>query len=289
MIVKFSIFERLGYNEEVSKLAEYVWKLYKEGQREIDLSQYSKDNMSIYVNKLFLDEYRDNSTQSRMSIMFDNILYKNKKDLVIKVNKKYPQTIMTLEHELKHIYDYIKTGADYRKMKDRQFIGVFNQISSEDENTQNFLYIMYIIEMTEITAFFHSDIRNFKENRHKFKNDIKKYIKYSRLKQNLDFINENDITELISKINKNEKNGMMNCYYEIQNNKLYNLIGFEYKFEVFKNKIMEILRNMSILPGKYKQYSDEEIDRFYRKFEKEVERKKKIYRKYIDRLYAYFS
>jgi hypothetical protein len=53
MIKRFKIFERLGYNEEVSKLAEYVWKLYKQGEREIDLSEYTKKNMSIFVNKLF--------------------------------------------------------------------------------------------------------------------------------------------------------------------------------------------------------------------------------------------
>jgi len=292
MIKEFKIFERLGYNDEVSKLAEYIWKLYKQGEKVIDLSEYSKDNMTIFVNKIFINEYKDKENNTRMSVLFDNVYYKKTKNFKIKINKSSKPTIMTLEHELKHMYDFIKRGGDYLKIKDKNFIAPFNSmISEEDENLKIFFHIMYIIEMSEIEAFYHGDMRNFKENKHKYKNNIRTFIKYSRLKNNLDFLNEYNITKLLSKIDRNEKNNIINLYHKIkkEKEKFMNLDGFKYKVETFKDKIKEFLVNMDILSDNYIEYTNEEINLFYYQFEKEIEKKKKVYLKYIGRLFAYFN
>lgn len=292
MILKFKIFEKLGYNEEVSKLTDYIWKLYKQGEREIDLNEYSKKNMSIFINKLFIEDYKDKKNNARMAALYNNVYYKNTKNFKITINKISRPTIMSLEHELKHMYDFIKKGGDLFRIKDKQLLAHFGDMSVKDDyNVSIFFYIMYIIEMSEIEAYYHGDVRNFKENKKRFKNDIRKFIKYSRLQDNLNYINENNITDILSKINRKDKNDIINLYYIIKKDrkKFYNLEGFKYRFELFKEKIKEFLEDMMVLSDDYIDYSDNEMDKFYNKFIKEVEKKKKIYLKYIGRLYAYFN
>ena len=46
------------------------------------------------------------------------------------------------------------------------------------------------------------------------------------------------------------------------------------------------LKNRSFL--KLLDFTSQEIDKFYN-FEKEIEKKKKVYQRYIERLYSYFS
>lgn len=182
MILRFDLFERLGYNDEVSNLSEHIWKLYKRGQREINLSDYTKKNMSIFVNKLFIREYFDSSSKSIMCVYYDTLKYKKTKNLKMDINRFHRPTLASFEHEIKHLYDFIKSDG-FLKMKDKILLSPFNELSTEDTNIDKFLYIMYIIEMNEIEAYYHSDVRNFKDNNHKFNNSIKKYIKYSRLKK----------------------------------------------------------------------------------------------------------
>jgi hypothetical protein len=64
------------------------------------------------------------------------------------------------------------------------------------------------------------------------------------------------------------------------------LIGYipEYKLREWKKDFINYF-----YPNKFKMYSDEEINKFFNKFKKEIEIKKKIYLRYIGRLYAYFS
>jgi hypothetical protein len=247
--------------------------------------------MSIFVNKLFIKDYKDKKDTTRMFIRHNNVRYKNTKDILIFVNKKTPPTIMSMEHELKHMYDFIKSDGDISKMKDYNLLSPFTNISPEnDTNVADFFYIMYIIDKTEIDAFYHSDIRNFIEYKDKFKNDIKHYIKYCRLQKNLNFLNEHNFAEMMSKIKKKDKNDIINFYYTIlkDKKKFMNLEGIKLKYEQFKEKIKDFLKD-TILHDDYVEYTDEEIDQFYHQFEKEVEKKKKVYLKYIGRLFAYFN
>lgn len=284
----FKLFERLGYNEEVSQLAEYIWKLYKQGERVIDLNEYSKKNMSISINKLFIDEYSNRNIGRKMTAWFNTSKYYKTKNIEISVNKFHRPTLMSFEHEIKHIYDFIKSGG-FLKMKDKIKLSPFSEISSSDENVDILFYIMYIIEMNEIEAYYHSDIRNFKENKHKFNNDIKKYLKYSRLQSNLNYLNDNDIKDIVDEISKDDKNVILKLYYLLQK-----------YYKINQDKILNTTSKIKILGIKFrkflddhdiniKHFTEQEVDNFYKSLEKEVERKKKIYRRYIERLYSYFS
>jgi hypothetical protein len=289
-IIRFDVFEKLGYSEEVSNLSEYVWNLYKKGERIIDLSDYSRRNMSIRIHLLFLEDYKDPNDSRSMVTLHSNVEYRKTKNIEIRINTMFRPTIMSLEHELKHAYDFIKGGKDYFKMKDSKHLGQFTEIKSENEFTDKFIYIMYLIQINEIVAYYHSDIRNYKQNKHKFKNNIRKFIKYSSLNHFYKYINDNDISEIIKNIPREEKNDVMNLYYYINKHdkKYFNLGEERFKFEKFKDKIRDFFKKILNIKD-YVEYSDEEIDIFYKKFEIEVERKKKVFLKYIGRLYSYFS
>lgn len=295
MIIKFnlfknnSIFERLGYNEEVSKLTEYVWSLYKKGVKEIDLDEYSKKNMSIYINKLIIREYNNKDDQTMMAALYNHQRYVKEKKFIIEINRSSKPSMMSLEHEIKHMYDFIKAECDLYKLKDKKLLGPFLDVYSTNEDVEKFLYTMYITEMNEIVAWYHADVRNFKNNRHKYKNDIRKFIKYSRLQNNLNYLNGTDINEIINNISIEDKNAIMNIYFEhIEKfEKFFKLMGIEYKYEHYKDKIKKFLKNLYSNPQK--QYTEKEIEAFFNRFKKEVERKKKIYLKYIGRLYSIFS
>lgn len=296
MIKNFQLFERLGYNEEVSKLAEYVWNLYKKGERVIDLKEYSENNMSIDVNKIYINDYRDDDDKTFMKILFNNVVYEKDKSIRISINKSATRGfIPSMEHELKHMYDFIKGGGKYIRIKDKKKLGPFNQIvidkevpSDIIEEIDNFLYIMYIIEMNEIEAYLHSDIRNYMKNKHKYK-DISKYIKYSRLNHNYEYLKENDIKEIISKIPDKYKSDIISTYTEIYKEvKYHDMSDSRYKFEIFKEKVIKNIKDIFII-NKEKEYTKEEIDNFYNPLIKEVEKKKKVYLRYIGRLWAYFN
>jgi len=221
MVTKFSIFERLGYNDEVSNLAEYVWKKYKEGERTINLSEYTSKNMTIFVNNLYIVEYKNSDSNTRMSVTFNNKNYEKTKDFKIEINRGYRPTLMSMEHELKHKYK-----------------------------------------------------------------DIKNYIKYSRLKANLDYLNKNNLNLIIDKISVYDKQIIMKFYYDnLRKDKNMDLGNVKLKFEDFKSKFMKFLRN-NFISDVY--FTSQEIDKFYN-FEKEIEKKKKVYQRYIERLYSYFS
>ena len=117
-----------------------------------------------------------------MCVYYDTLKYKKTKNLKMDINRFHRPTLASFEHEIKHLYDFIKSDG-FLKMKDKILLSPFNELSTEDTNIDKFLYIMYIIEMNEIEAYYHSDVRNFKDNNHKFNNSIKKYINYSRLKK----------------------------------------------------------------------------------------------------------
>lgn len=295
MIKRFKIFERLGYSEEVSKLADYVWKKYKEGQikmllqqgqLDIDLSDYTKNNMSIFINKLIIDEYRDKNSGTRMTACFGT--YPKTKNVKITINKVYKPTIMSLEHELKHFYDFIKAG-NYLYAKDQKLLGAFQSLSTTDKWIKKFIKLMYYLETLEIEAYYHSDIRNFAENKHKFKNNIKHYIKYSRLQYNLNYINDIDFKGLLFLIDKNDKEAILRLFHDTndQYEIMFNKSGINQKYNNFKRKFLEYLRDAAILNNK--TYSEEKVEKFFDRLEKEVEKKKKVYLKYIDRLVSYFS
>lgn len=290
MIIDFKIFERLGYNEEVSKLAEFVWTKYKEGEREIDLSEYSKNNLTIFINKLIIVEFHENS-DARMSAYYDNSFYKKTKNFKITINKKFRTTLMSLEHELKHMFDFIKAGGEFLNVKDKKLLSPFNIMSSNDKFISKFFLIMYYIQITEIEAYYHSDIRNFKNNKHKFNNNIKTYIKYSRLKNILNLLTKYDLKGNLFSIQKNDKLAIMNYYYQNLDRfkKYMSLSDTKFKITTMFDNVKKFLQKIYILPDDWKNYSDEEIDRFFKRFEKEIENKKGVYKKYINRLYSYFN
>jgi MFS superfamily sulfate permease-like transporter len=196
--------------------------------------------------------------------------------------------LFSLTASIKHLYDFIKSGG-FLKMKDKIKLSPFTGMTTSDKNIYKLLYIMYIIEMNEIEAYYHSDIRNFKENKHKFNNDIKKYLKYCRLQRNLNYLNNNDIKDIVDEIPKADKNVIVKLYYSLQKEykirqeKIHNtastikILGIQFRKFLDNNDIINI------------KYTEQEVDNFYKSLEKEVERKKKIYRRYIERLYSYFS
>jgi hypothetical protein len=288
MITNFQIFERLGYNEEVSKLAEYVWSLYKQGEREIDVSNITK-NMSFFINKIIIEEYVKN-IKTRMTAYFTTSVYYKTKNVKIKINKFHKPTLMDLEHEIKHFYDDIVAGG-FLKSKDSIKFSPFNVLYAEDDEIlDTFFYIMYIINLREIQAYYHSDMRNFKKNKHKFNNNIRKFLKYCRLQENLDFLNKNNIKDIINKISIEDKKILVKYYYtirsriKIEEDEKFNFIS---KLKLFGIKVREFLDDYDII--NIKNISESEIDKFFNKLEKEVEKKKKVYLKYIGRLYAYFN
>lgn len=286
MIKRFQLFERLGYNEEVSKLAEYVWGLYKKGERVIDLRNYNK---SIDLNTIYIEEINDKKDKSGMSFIYNGYKYKKDKSVRIEINKFYKPQISSMEHEIKHIYDLIKRGG-FSEMKDKKKLGAFTSMYDDEiKEINTFLYIMYITEMNEIEAYYHSDIRNYKKNQHKFKN-INKFLKYSRLQKNLDYLNKNDITEILSKITDEYKGYIMDAYEKINSDsdKYSGLSELEYKFIDFKEKIINYIKD-NFLTTKDKEYTEKEINKFYNSLIKEVEKKKKVYLRYIGRLWAYFN
>jgi hypothetical protein len=291
MITNFKIYERLGYNEEVAKLTDYCWNLYKQGERIIDLSEYSKNNLSIYINKLEIEEYNDKDDNTRMLVLYNNVYYKNTKNIVLQINKAITPHIISFEHEIKHIYDFIKNGGDYFKIKDKNLLGPYVDLNTTEKNLDIFLYIMYIIEMSEIEAWYHADIKNYTLNKHKFKT-IENFVKISRLNKNYQYLKKNDLKILLDKVSNKDKNDFINLYYKVKFNikKFFNLEGFKHNYENFKLYITNILKDLNLIKDEYsKEYTEEEINKFFNKFIKEVEYKKKIYLKYIGRIYSYFN
>lgn len=281
MILNFKAFEKLGYNEDVAKLAEYVWREYKKGNYAIDLSEYSKENLPFFINKLWIETINiENGTP--MTADYDDELYRKTKDFVIIINKFYKPNIICLEHELKHMYDYLIRGGRYVNLKDANNLRPLLTISSDDEVVIKLLYIIYISEMTEIEAFYQGDIRSYRNNKGRFKN-LKSFIKASRTNYNFKKLNEYDLDEIFSKLDRNDKIAIMNIYYNVSNN--YDLLdydGIRLKYEWYKKNILNYFK-------KKPTYSDEQIDRFFNNIKKQVEIKKKVYRKYIERLWSYFN
>lgn len=286
MIKKYSLFEKLGYNEEISKLTDYVWNLYKKGYRIIDLKEYSKNNMSIEIDKLYIEDYKDINDDSRMKIYFNDLFYKKYKSVKILVNKSNRPFIPSMEHELKHLYDFIKNGGEYLKVKDKSKIGYFGLFPNIDkiDKIDIFLKIIYIMEMNEIEAYFHSDIRNYNTNKKKFKN-INNYIRYSRLRINYLFLKNNNIKDIISKMKYEDKILIIELYNKIKDEIK---LEYKYKFYIFRDKIKEEIKNI-LFRKEEKKYTKEEIDCFFNKLIKDFERKKKIYLKYIGKLWSYFN
>lgn len=280
MILNFKAFEKLGYNEDVAKLAEYVWGEYKNGNYAIDLSEYSKENLPFFINKLEIREYNDPNCDATMSALYDDRYYRKTKNFVITINKDTEPIISVMEHELKHLYDYLMIGGRYTDLKDAKKTRPLLAITSKNDNINNFLYIIYLIQTTEIAAFYHDDIRKYKSNEY---DNFKEFLPDSKLNKALDNLCEFNINEIISNISKSDKIDIISVYYEVSNKyELLDYDGLRLKYEKYKKDILNYFK-------KKPTYSDEQIDRFFNKIKKEVEIKKKVYRKYIERLWSYFN
>lgn len=280
MITTFKIYERLGYNDEVSKLADYVWILYKKGQRKIDLSDYCKKNMSVQFNILYIEEVNDTNENGVMYV--DKNFYIKTNNNKIVINTIYKPTLSRLEHELKHIWDYIK---DVKQLKDDDKFIYFKNINMNDEYVKSFIKILYYIERVEIEAYYQQDIRYYNDNKNKFKN-FDTFLKNSYLQRIYSFITKYDIKYIIDNISDVKKQGIMNIYYSnIKNIKLENLNNFDKFYNKFKEYCLSLLDKNSDI----KIYSDDEVNNFFNKFKKEIEDKKKVYLKYIGRLYSFFN
>lgn len=279
MILNFKAFEKLGYNEDVAKLAEYVWREYKNGNYAIDLSEYSKENLPFFINKLWIETISVKNGTT-MTADYDDERYRKTKDFVIIINKFYKPNLPTLEHELKHMYDYLVRGGKYANLKDANNLRPLLTISSDDDIVMKLLYIIYISEMTEIEAFYQGDISTYRNHKSRFKN-LKSFIKGSRVNYNLKKLNEYDLDEIFSKLDRNDKIAIINIYNNVDY-KLLDYDGLRLKYEKYKKDILNYFK-------KKPTYSDEQIDRFFNKIKKEVEIKKKVYRKYIERLWSYFN
>lgn len=280
MILNFKTFEKLGYNEDVAKLTEYVWNEYKNGNYIIDLSNYSKENLPFFINKLELREYNDSDDGFTMSALYDDIYYRKTRNFVITINISTEPTISVMEHELKHMYDYLITGGKYIKLKDAKKTRPLLSIISKNDNINSFLYIIYLIQTTEIAAFYHDDIRRYKSNEYE---DFKEFLPNSKLNRALNNLCEFNISEIISNISKSDKIDIMYVYYDsFGKYELLDYYGLRLKYETYKKKLLNYFT-------KKPKYSDEQIDRFFNNIKKDIEIKKKLYRKYIERLWSYFN
>jgi len=280
MITNFKIYEKLGYNEEVSKLADYVWDLYKQGEREIDLIEYCKKNMSVQFNTLYLEDDNSNAVNGIMYV--DRDFYNETSNNKIVINNSHKPTKSRIEHELKHIWDYIK---GVKQLKDDEKLIYFKNININDEYVKSFIKIIYFIERVEIEAYFQQDIRYYKDNKNKFKN-FDAFFKRSYLQRIYKFISEFDINYIVDNISEVKKQAIINMYYNnIKDNESYNAE----RFDSFLKKCRKYISNIFKKDDNVKIYSDEEINKFFDKFKKEVEYKKKVYLKYIGRLYSYFN
>jgi hypothetical protein len=111
------------------------------GKKIIDLGEYSRKNLPFFINKLEINEINDINDSSRMSVVYDNIYYKENKSFKLCINLSHGKPkISTLEHELKHLYDFMIKGGDFIKMKDVH-LSAFTQMTSDDE----IIYTFFIL------------------------------------------------------------------------------------------------------------------------------------------------
>jgi hypothetical protein len=269
--------EKLGYREEVSLLTDFIWKKFKEGERKIDCREFAKNNLSFEIDTIYLDIIKDSQSDAAMSIYYDDEEYKLNKSALIDINIHYHPTIMCLEHEIKHLFDFIINNADYLRTK-KAFIPFQN--FQKNDKLINIITVSYIVQTDEIGAYLHSDIRNYKKNKNKYKT-VKKFVMHSSTYYNYKFLIDTDIRNDISSLTFQEKLEFMHVY-----DKLMHIIKYIEKKDFFsklKSKIKELLK---VKDYEDKQYSEQQVDAFFNKFIKDIEIKKKLLLKNLGRLYT---
>jgi len=288
MITKYKVYEKLGYSDEVGIITDFIWNKYKDFDYNskkdfvIDLSELTKD-MSIKINKLKIEPVRDESF--RMQALFLGKDYELNKNVVIKQSMKFKKIKSVLEHEIKHIYRYIKIGSESRN------IDYFQGMSGELPFYQDLVLAMYAADPEEIQSFYQQDIRYYKEKSGRFRN-FKYFLRGCNLNTWYSILKKFDIDNY-KKQTKEDNILVMNIYNEIKDE-----VGLRLKY---KNKdIISNIKNIFKSPkdiksiiNRYKfdydvKYTDEQIDRFYNQLKKDIERAKKLYLNYFGKLYAYF-
>jgi hypothetical protein len=287
MITKFNIFERLGYNDDVSKLAEYIYTQYNKKERKIDLREYSKKNLPFFINAIEIDEYYDEENNSPMSVDFKDGYYQKTKNIILKINIFYDVKLSSLEHEMKHVYDYLITGGDVSKLNNYKDVGKFTRLvfANVNKNIDDFLRLLYFINQQEITAYYQQDVKIFKEEKNRYI-DIDEYLKNSKLYQIYTYLKNNDMYDLIDSMTEIEKLSIMNISDNID------------KADIERNKVKGLKKYVKYLKDKiikkseeqeYTIYKTEEINNFFNKYVDLFDKQKKEYLRYIGRLHSYFN
>jgi flagellin-specific chaperone FliS len=144
----------------------------------------------------------------------------------------------------------------------------------------NILTVSYIVQTSEIGAYFHSDIRNYKEHKNKYKT-VKRFVMHSFTYCNYQFLMDVDIKQEISNLTFQEKLDFIHAYDKLMKN--INVVEKKDFFSKLKSKIKELLKTKDYDD---KQYSEQQVNAFFNNFIKDIENKKKLLIKNLERLYT---
>lgn len=288
MITKFKLYEeKLGYSDEVGILTDFVWDRYKnykynlEKDFVMDLSEITK-NMSFKINILKIKMCENEDFAMRAEFIGEE--YRKNKVVILYQNIGYKKSKGFLEHELKHIYRFLMTN--------RRDPSYFKAIITEKEFYSDFIEVMYAVDFEEIQSYYQQDVRYYKEKGGRFRN-FKYFLKGSNLNRWYSILKNFDINGY-KNLSNEENSRFINIYNEIKDE-----LNLRYKYEdkrIFKfiKNILKSPKDIVSIMNKYNfsydvKHTDDQIDRFFQKFGKEIERAKKIYLSYFGKLYAYFN
>ena len=273
--------EKLGRIEQVEHITDVVWEKYKNADTSKNFIMTNLESGDFKIDLLMIQYYYDPYDELVMGFSRESNIDKfGNYNVFLFQNTDSKKNKEALHHELVHAYDYYKRKFNKPVKFDKEF-KYLQLMRKLNEDINRFVHIMNIIQNKEIISLYNESIMFIKENKNKFRK-FKYILKACPLVVIYDAIKDYDI--------KNElemDEDVIVCFIE----KFYELRREE-KIESGKKDLnyykRKFLKNL-----KLKNYeiniTENEKQAFFRKFQNELEFKKKIYLKYIGRLRTIFE
>lgn len=273
----FIISERLGINQDVEMLTDYLYKIIK-NKSLILKGDDIPIKISKPINKIVVDIIYSKKVEGRFNIKNSKLTEKGW-DLYLEF-KPNPE-IELIFHEVQHAFKFIMMGKEksleeLNRIKASKKTLLDIPIGKRSEKLNNIIDLIYYLDNTEIDSLVAETYANIKELSSKYKIDKPTFINLIRSSYPMricEFVDELDIHNYLSDISPNTKN----LFFSLLKNHQKNL---ESPKKTLIEKLKIAIRNLLKGVPKLKENEiDSQVSKWEKHFKKQSDKlKMKIWR-----------